>query len=238
VFRHCSVLKMTEPGNDAMVSVTARPRFAARYALACVVALVSVFAAVAHGAPPVAGSFVDGTLASAAGRLSYEVYLPPGYSNSGRRYPVIYYLHGLPAGPEAYRSFGYVPAAVELTGLQAIIVAPQAATATDTDPEYLNKGVGQTGTRRLQRSFRTGSMPTFEPFRTVPDARSSAPPRAATGRCCSVCITSRDSLSSNRGADTSTRQTPRERSRSRRLPGRTRTRSFTVSDERSSFIRP
>jgi enterochelin esterase-like enzyme len=161
-----------------MVSVAARPTFAARYALACVVALVSVFAAVAHGAPPVAGSFVDGTLASAAGRLSYEVYLPPGYSNSGRRYPVIYYLHGLPAGPEAYRSFGYVPAAVELTGLQAIIVAPQAATATDTDPEYLNKGVGQDWDTAIatQLPDRIDAD-----FRTIPDRAGRAIVGASAG---------------------------------------------------------
>jgi len=121
---------------------------------------------------------VDGTLASAAGRLSYEVYLPPGYSNSGSRYPVIYYLHGLPAGPEAYRSFGYVPAAIELTGLQAIIVAPQAATATDTDPEYLNKGVGQDWDTAIatQLPDRIDAD-----FRTIPDRAGRAIVGASAG---------------------------------------------------------
>src|SRR5689334_20526763 len=30
------------------------------------------------------------------------VYLPPGYSTSGRRYPVIYLLHGFPGRPLAF----------------------------------------------------------------------------------------------------------------------------------------
>jgi enterochelin esterase-like enzyme len=56
---------------------------------------------------------------------------------------VIYYLHGLPAHPLSYRAFAYVPAALELAGLQAIVVAPQGATAADSDPEYLDKGAGR-----------------------------------------------------------------------------------------------
>ena len=118
-------------------------RFALSSALAAVAVCLSAFAGSAQGGLPLTGSFVDGTLASAAGALSYEVYLPPGYSSSERRYPVIYYLHGLPAGPLAYHGFAYVPTAIEQDGLQAIVVAPQAATTADTDPEYLNKGAGE-----------------------------------------------------------------------------------------------
>jgi dipeptidyl aminopeptidase/acylaminoacyl peptidase len=33
------------------------------------------------------------------GTLPFTVYLPPGYATSSRRYPVIYFLHGLPASP-------------------------------------------------------------------------------------------------------------------------------------------
>ena len=118
-------------------------RFAATKALAC--ACVSLGLAVPTGpAPPsLAGTVVQQSFASAAGRLSYDVYLPPGYPTSGRRYPVIYYLHGLPATPLSYRSFGYVPAAIESAGIEAIVVAPQGATASDSDPEYLNNGAGR-----------------------------------------------------------------------------------------------
>lgn len=92
---------------------------------------------------PLKGTVVAGSFASAAGTLAYDVYLPPGYATSGLRYPVVYYLHGLPAGPVAYKTFGYVPLALEQAGLQAIVVAPQGATADEPDPEYLDNGEGQ-----------------------------------------------------------------------------------------------
>jgi len=100
-------------------------------------------AAVAALAPGLQGRVVENTLASSAGPISYDVYLPPGYDTSTVRYPVIYYLHGLPASASSFRSFGFVPAALERKGLPAIVVAPQGATATNTDPEYLDLGTGQ-----------------------------------------------------------------------------------------------
>ena len=71
------------------------------------------------------------------GRLRFAVYLPPEY-DSGRRYPVVYYLHGLPANERSYLGFGFVPATLELLRLRAIVVAPQGARGDDTDPEYLD----------------------------------------------------------------------------------------------------
>ncbi|MHB8696282.1 MAG: alpha/beta hydrolase [Solirubrobacteraceae bacterium] len=114
-------------------------------ALACafMVLGLAALAAPAAASPSIAGTIIEQSFASAAGQLFYDVYLPPGYSSSSRRYPVIYYLHGLPATPLAYRSFAYVPAAIEQAGLQAIVVAPQGASAADSDPEYLNKGAGK-----------------------------------------------------------------------------------------------
>lgn len=94
-------------------------------------------------AAPLQGRVVESSFASAAGTLAYDVYLPPGYDASTLRYPVVYYLHGLPAGPGAFRAFGYVPRALEQAGRQAIVVAPQGATAADTDPEYLDAGPGR-----------------------------------------------------------------------------------------------
>jgi len=86
---------------------------------------------------------VNGSFASAAGTIGYDVYLPSGYATSHLRYPVVYYLHGLPAGPNAYHSAGYVARAIAAAGLQVILVAPQGATAAQTDPEYLDAGPGQ-----------------------------------------------------------------------------------------------
>jgi S-formylglutathione hydrolase FrmB len=77
------------------------------------------------------------------GRLSFDVYLPPGYDGSTTRYPTVYYLHGLPAGPRAFTSFGYVASALDSTGRRAIVVAPQGAHDGDTDPEYLDWGPGR-----------------------------------------------------------------------------------------------
>ena len=105
---------------------------------ACVTCAGAGFAA-----PVLRGRVVSGSFASAAGTLAYDVYLPPGYDSSQLRYPVIYYLHGLPARPGAFTSFTYVPAALEAAQLQAIVVAPQGASSSDPDPEYLNKGPGE-----------------------------------------------------------------------------------------------
>jgi S-formylglutathione hydrolase FrmB len=114
---------------------------------------------------------VDATFASAAGQLSYDVYLPPGYSNSGKRYPVIYYLHGLPATPSSYRAFGYVPAAIESANEQAIVVAPQGASAADSDPEYLDKGSGQNWDTAIAQQ-----LPDLidSSYRTIPDRTGRA----------------------------------------------------------------
>jgi putative tributyrin esterase len=76
------------------------------------------------------------------GRLRFAVYLPPGYS-AGGRYPVIYYLHGLPATGNSFLAFGFVPSTLEQSGLRAIVVAPQGARDSDSDPEYLDWGPGR-----------------------------------------------------------------------------------------------
>ena len=93
-----------------------------------------------------------------AGPLGYEVYLPNGYSTSDLRYPVVYFLHGLPAGSAAYRSFGWVEDALDATGRRAILVVPQGARGGDTDPEYLGaweKAISGDIPRAIDRQFRT-----------------------------------------------------------------------------------
>ncbi len=72
------------------------------------------------------------------GSLPALVYLPPGYDATGRRYPVVYFLHGLPAGRQSYRQNAFVAAALAAAHRSAIVVAPQGARDLDSDREYLD----------------------------------------------------------------------------------------------------
>jgi len=59
--------------------------------------------------------------------LHFEVYLPTDYSTTAHRYPVVYFLHGLPSGATAYQAFGFVERALDQVGKPAILVIPQGA---------------------------------------------------------------------------------------------------------------
>ncbi len=72
-----------------------------------------------------------------------RVVLPDGYASSSRRYPVLYFLHGLPATSISYAQLSWVADALADTGEPAILVAPQGARDDDTDPEYLDWGEGR-----------------------------------------------------------------------------------------------
>ena len=105
-----------------------------------VAALALSVGAVAHGRTAEA-SFYSHSL---RGTLPFTVYLPPGYSASPqRRLPVVYFLHGLPASPYAYRGIGFIASALEALGRSAIVVAPRGARDGDSDPEYLDWGTGR-----------------------------------------------------------------------------------------------
>jgi putative tributyrin esterase len=78
-----------------------------------------------------------------AGRLSLAVYLPANYATSGKRYPVVYFLHGLPAVAGSFRGADFLARALASSGRRAIIVAPQGARDNDSDPEYLDWGPGR-----------------------------------------------------------------------------------------------
>jgi len=78
-----------------------------------------------------------------AGRLRLAVYLPAGYTTSGKRYPVVYFLHGLPAAAGSFRGADFLARALASSGRRAIIVAPQGARDNDSDPEYLDWGPGR-----------------------------------------------------------------------------------------------
>ena len=76
-------------------------------------------------------------------RLHFLIELPDGYAQSTKRYPVVYFLHGLPAGPASYRAVGWVQAALERAGRPAILVVPQGTRTLRGDPEYHDWGPGR-----------------------------------------------------------------------------------------------
>ena len=65
------------------------------------------------------------------GRLRLSIYLPSGYARAQKRYPVVYFLHGLPAAPTSFRGADFLARALEASGRKAIIVAPQGARDND-----------------------------------------------------------------------------------------------------------
>jgi enterochelin esterase-like enzyme len=122
----------------------ARRLFAALLVLAAAAAVGTELAVGSGSGRDLAGTIQEDSFRSTAlrGTLHFAVYLPPGYGR-GQRYPVIYYLHGLPATGNAYLTFGFVPAALEQKRLRAIVGAPLGARAGDSDPEYLDWGPGR-----------------------------------------------------------------------------------------------
>jgi enterochelin esterase-like enzyme len=97
------------------------------------------------------------------GTLRYAVSLPPDYGTSHARYPVVYFLHGLPASPYAFRQIGFVTTALAGLRRTAIVAVPQGARGGDSDPEYLDWGRGRNWamaisselTRCVDRRYRT-----------------------------------------------------------------------------------
>jgi enterochelin esterase-like enzyme len=102
-------------------------------------------AATATARSGTAGETLTMSFPSAAleSRLHFLVHLPAGYDTSDERYPVVYFLHGLPAGPTSYTSVSWVAAALDRTGLPAILVVPQGTRTTGGDPEYHDWGPGR-----------------------------------------------------------------------------------------------
>ncbi|HSC73753.1 MAG TPA: alpha/beta hydrolase-fold protein [Gaiellaceae bacterium] len=105
------------------------------------------------------------------GRLRLGIYLPSGYATSGRRYPVVYFLHGLPASPTSFRGADFLARALHASGREAIIVAPQGARDHDSDPEYLDWGSGRNWETAITRDI-VGYVDSH--FRTVPLRRGRA----------------------------------------------------------------
>lgn len=119
------------------------------------------------------GTIGYGSFKSAAlgGTAHYAVYLPPGYATSGLRYPVVYYLHGLPGDSYVYRQMDWVAAGLESSGRTAIIIGAQGSRNSETDSEWLNRGPRhnwETATARELVSV------VDQRFRTIPDRTGRA----------------------------------------------------------------
>jgi enterochelin esterase-like enzyme len=142
-----------------------------RAALAAVV-LVVVGAAAGAGVE-VRGTLLEGSFHSSAlrGRVGFEIYLPPGYAGSGRRYPVVYFLHGLPASSGSFRGAAAFAKALEGARKPAILVGPQGARDDDSDPEYIDWGTG----RNWETALGT-ELPRYVDahYRTIPGRRGRA----------------------------------------------------------------
>jgi S-formylglutathione hydrolase FrmB len=105
------------------------------------------------------------------GRLTLGVYLPRGYHSSNRRYPVVYFLHGLPASAGSYRGADFLARALGASRRSAIIVAPQGARDNDSDPEYLDWGPGRNWETAITRDV-VGYVDAH--WRTIPSRRGRA----------------------------------------------------------------
>jgi enterochelin esterase-like enzyme len=105
------------------------------------------------------------------GRLRLAVYLPADYAGDRRRYPVVYFLHGLPAAASSYEGADFLARALIASGRQAIIVAPQGARDNDSDPEYLDWGPGRNWETAITRDV-VGYVDSH--FRTIPSRAGRA----------------------------------------------------------------
>jgi len=87
-------------------------------ALAAGLAVILLFTAAGSGAQPAPspGQVLEGLSIKSTilGRdVKYAIYLPPDYQTSGRRYPVVYLLHGFTDNESAWVQFGEVNLAAD-----------------------------------------------------------------------------------------------------------------------------
>lgn len=118
------------------------------------------------------GREVDTAIRSVAlaGKMHALIVLPAGYGETTERYPVVYFLHGLPATPTAYAAHRWLERALAAVG-PAILVEPQGARKSNPDPEYLNWGPG-----RDWATFVTRELPAYVDahYRTIGSRRGRA----------------------------------------------------------------
>lgn len=91
--------------------------------------------------------------AALSGTLPALVTLPAGYRSSSARYPVVYFLHGLPANRTSYLSDPFVASSLAQTGRRAIVVQPQGARSDNADREYLDWDAGENWPRAISQDL-------------------------------------------------------------------------------------
>jgi S-formylglutathione hydrolase FrmB len=75
--------------------------------------------------------------------VNFGVYLPPSYDSSpGTRYPVIYFLHGLPCSDICWSQIWWLGEAMEQSGHEAIIVGAQGNRPGEDYSQWMNHGAG------------------------------------------------------------------------------------------------
>jgi S-formylglutathione hydrolase FrmB len=112
--------------------------------------LVTAFCLVAALAVPSAasasGSLDEDSFQSKAlnDTIHYGVYLPQSYSSSPhKRYPVIYFLHGLTCSHICYRQIWWLGDAMEQSGRDAIIIGAQGNREGEEYEQWMNHGPGE-----------------------------------------------------------------------------------------------
>jgi enterochelin esterase-like enzyme len=120
-----------------VLGLSAAAAMAAAAVLVLALATSQASSAASPSSPPVAVQ-ISCPSPSLGGQLPAIAYLPAGYERGSSRYPVIYFLHGLPADPDSYTANSFVAQAAAAGGRQAIVVTPQGARDKDSDPEYLD----------------------------------------------------------------------------------------------------
>jgi len=105
------------------------------------------------------------------GSLPAQVFLPAGYSPRGERYPVIYFLHGLPATPTSYTKNAFVAQGLVAARQRAIVVAPQGAQNDNDDREYLDWSPTEDWPRAISHDLTTC---VDHRFRTIPNRTGRA----------------------------------------------------------------
>jgi enterochelin esterase-like enzyme len=113
-------------------------------------ALAADTAAGAANTTSIAASFRSQAL---NGPLHFVVHLPASYATGSSRYPVVYFLHGLPANPTTFLHLNWVSDALAQTGRDAILVTPQGTQVADGDPEYQDWGTGENWQTVLAREL-------------------------------------------------------------------------------------
>lgn len=111
------------------------------FALILIAFLVALFSPPAATAGLSESSFSSKALADT---VHYGVYLPASYARSPRkRYPVIYFLHGLPAANDTYSEIYWLGQAMQQSGHEAIVIGVEGTRDGDEYPQYLDRGTGE-----------------------------------------------------------------------------------------------